>query len=713
MNIHVKSAHSVRLPTMRKYADPKLEKSDGVMIDGALYGLDRRDADGITLMSLMQPVVQRRLSRREFWELYYGGRLSIHRGTVGSVDPVVAKLLQRPLASFPKDDQDEAMRRLFYIEHLERLYAAGRVSLTRLGYVKAIRQAAWLWRRDRASDLGVAQKKLPLEQPSAGTLKEWRSRYVSSGKQLVALVPAHSEKGNTGSKLDGRVEVIVDELVRERFLTQERIPLAQVHDEICSRVMQLNDTLPQSQQLPDPHVNTVSAWIKRHYTDFEILVARHDRDFAVKKMKQVKKGPVGLWPMHTIQMDYVRLDVAVLTPEGHPLFGKVRASRPWLVMATCTLTDMVVGWYLTFEAPNWQSAMACLRHAVLPKDLSRYPGVLSDYPCMGGFAVLMMDNEKAFRSMSLKVAVASLKATVKWGPAGTPSRRGKIERTIRSFNADVTGFMPGKTFSNVTEKGDYDPVARAAYSFEELEARVARWVVDIHHNRPRGLFGLTPLQKWEKFGGTVSVLDSAADLDALLAITVQRTIQREGVRVFGLRYNHPALQKLINRSGGKGREYAIKMNPADLGDILVYDDMDEKWLYVPCTEPEYAEGLDIDSRRREMALARKLNGGNSPSRRHLLKAREDLNREAAAKGAQPKKYTDPKSIEYYTQHLDDPLFDMLMESRPKRRRRGADDSVIEAPSVTMPDPEANSPDPIDRDQVTDGSDVDFDNEESW
>lgn len=668
MNMHVSNLGAIFLPKMKKYADPKLEKSDGLIIDSVWYAYLRRDVDGITVRSMDAHCVERRLSRREFWELYYSRRLTLHRGSLANVDPVVARLLARPLESFPKEDVEEAMRRLFYVDVIEKMYAAGRASLTKLGYGKAARIAAWLWRRQQAGETGVQSKTLGLSIPDWTTLRVWRTRYVSAGNQLVALVPAHSEKGLGGSKLDGRVQVIIDELVRTRFLTLERLPLAQVHEEICCRVMDLNDTLPVADQLQEPHYNTLSGWIKRNYTDFEIMVAREGKDVAIQKMQQVKKGPVGSWPMHTIQMDYVRLDMMAVTKKGDPLFGSVKASRPWLVLAICTLTDMIVGWYITFEPPSWQSAMACLRHAVLPKDLSHLPGILSYYPCMGGFKILMLDNEKAFRSQSLKVAVASLKASVKWGPAGQPRRRGKVERTIRTLNSDVTGFVPGKTFRNVQERGDYDSEGMAAYEIEEIDARVARWVVDIYHNRPRGLFGLTPLQKWEKFGGTVSVLDSAADLDALLAITVQRTIQREGVRIYGLRYNSPALQKLLNRSGGRGREYAIKINPADLAHILVFNDMDEKWEYVGCVTPDYAEGVDLETWRRELALARKMNGGNSPARRHLLTARKALNEEAARKGAQPRRYTDQKMIDYFQQRIDDPLFDLLEDARPRRRR---------------------------------------------
>jgi len=695
MNVHVTNPGAVALPKMRKYADPKLEKSDGLVIDGAWYAYVRRDVDGISVRSMDAQCVERRLSRREFWELYYARRLTLHRGSLANVDPVVARLLARPLDSFPKQDVDEAMRRLFYLDVLDKMYAAGRVSLTKLGYGKAARTAAWLWRRQQAADAGVPARSLPLTIPDWTTVRDWRGRYISAGKQLVALVPAHSEKGLGGCKLDGRVQVIIDELVRIRFLTREEIPLVQVHEEICGRIMEMNDSLPPADQLQEPHYNTLSGWIRRNYTDFEIMLARKGKEAAIQKMKQVKKGPVGSWPMHTIQMDYVRLNMMAVTKKGDPLFGSVKASRPWLVLAICTLTDMIVGWYVTFEPPSWQSAMACLRHAVMPKDTSHVPGILSDYPCMGGFKILMLDNEKAFRSQSLKVAVASLKAAVKWGPAGQPRRRGKIERAIRTLNSDVTGFVPGKTFSNVQERGDYDSEGMAALEIEEIDARITRWVVDVYHNRPRGLFGLTPLQKWEKFGGTVSVLDNAADLDALLAISVQRTIQREGVRIFGLRYNSPALQKLLNRSGGRGREYAIKINPADLAHILVFNDMDEKWEYVGCVTPDYADGVDLETWRRELALARKMNGGNSPSRRHLLTARKALNEEAGRMGAKPRRYTDQRTIDYFREHIDDPVFELAEAVRPVRRRAKA--------VANPPDPRGEAGDvPVETDVQTQG-----------
>lgn len=686
MNQHVRPQLANPLPRMRNYPDPLLEKGDGLVIDGMWHQFIRRDPEGITVQVMDASGVQRRLGRKEFWELYYSHRLSIQRSALAaaSMDAVVARLAARPLEAFSKDEVEKAMWKLFHVQFLERMQDEGRVGRVRLGYKKAAKMSAWLWRRQQAAEAGKPVHSLPLQIPGWSSLREWQWRYESSGKQLVSLVDGHSEKGTAGSRLDGRVEAIIAELVRTRFLTREEIPLAAVHEEICAHVMELNDRLPASDQLGEPAYSTVDGWIKRNYTIFDVTLARKGREAAIQKLKLVRKGPVGLWPMHTIQMDFARLDMFAVNKDGDPLFGTVERSRPWVVIAVCTLTGMIVGYHITFEPPCWQSAMACLRHAVMPKDLSSYKDIQSDYPCMGGFKIVMMDNDKAFRCQSLLIAVASLKAAVKWGPAGQARRRGKIERTFRTINHDFAAFTPGRSFHNVQARGDYEAEALAAFTLAEIHERFTRWVVDIHHNRSQAPFGLTPLQKWEKFGGAVHVLDKAADLDALLAITIQRTIQRQGIRVFGLRYRSPVLERLLQRSGGKGRQYAIKINPDDLMSVLLFNDVDEKWEYIPCVTPEYVEGIGLEEWRRQCVLARKLNGVGSPARRHLLEARRLLNEEAAARGAVPRKRLDEKELEYFRENTEDPVFDIVDEDRPRRRRKAGRATEADAVDTHVP-----------------------------
>lgn len=457
MNQHVRPLPANPLPRMRKFPDPMLEKGDGIVIDGMWHQFIRRDREGITVQVMDASGVQRRLCRQEFWELYYGHRLSIQRGSLAaaSMDAVVAKLAARPLEAFKKAEVEKAMWKLFHVQLVARMQDEGRVKRNRMGYRKAAKIGAWLWRRQEAAETGKPAHTLPLKIPGWSTLREWQWRYESSGNQLVALVDGHCEKGTPGSRLDGRVEAIVADVVEKRYLTLEENPKALVHEEICARVMELNDRLPKSEQVGEPAYATVSAWINRHYSVFDIVLARQGPEAAIQKLKLVRKGPVGLWPMHTIQMDFARLDMFAVNNDGDPLFGTVEKSRPWVVIAVCTLTGMIVGYYITFEAPCWQSAMACLRHAVMPKDLSGFKDIRSDYPCMGGFKVLMMDNDKAFRCRSLLIAVASVKAAVKWGPAGQARRRGKVERTFRTINHDFTAFTPGRSFHNVQARGDY------------------------------------------------------------------------------------------------------------------------------------------------------------------------------------------------------------------------------------------------------------------
>lgn len=318
------------------------------------------------------------------------------------------------------------------------------------------------------------------------------------------------------------------------------------------------------------------SWLHRHYDDYEIVFARKGPDAAAQMGNLVRRGPVGNHPMHTIQMDYVHLDVVAVNPKGHPLFGTLERSRPLGRRGDLHADGDDCGLPYHVNAPIMGVGAGGPQSCRQAEDLSAYPNILGHYPCMGGMKVVQMDNEKAFRSRSVVLGIRSIGATPEYGPAGKANRRGKIERFFRTVNYDFTAFMPGRTFGSPGERGDYDPEKLACFELHEIYERFTRWVVDVRHNTPRGVFRLTPLQMWEKFGGVVHVPPKAADLDCP-SLSRSSALCSEKSPIFGLRFTARCLEKLLRRSGGKGRRYAIRVNPDDLTMVELYNDLEHKW----------------------------------------------------------------------------------------------------------------------------------------
>lgn len=500
----------------------RLEKGDGLVIDGVWYAYLGSDQEGVRARVMDGTGVERKLTHWQFFSLYYASRLEIRRRAIGHVPAAIVEGIRRPLQAYKPTEIDEGLRRLEYVQLARRLHRSGTIKRRLEDYERAARAGARLRRRRLARERGVPVTQLGLESVSRSALRQWYMRWEASGYMLAALIPQDWKKGNRKTRLDGAVVAVIREFVEKRYLVSARPPLSFAHAAIGARVMELNEGRKAHERLSEPDIRTVRSWIDRNYDEFTIIERRWDTETAIQKLGQVRRGPVGAWPMHTVQIDYARLDVFAVTSSGDPLFGTVERSRPWIIAAICTLTNMIVGYYLTFEPPSWVSVMQCLRHMVLPKDVSNVNGLQSPYPCLGTCEVLQMDNEACFRSRSMAVTAASLNIETDYGPAGKSRIRGKIERFFREVNHNFLALTPGRSFHNVVARGDYDGEGLATFTLDDLTRRITLWIVDVYHNRPNGgLLGMTPLQAWNSLKELgVGLPAKVTDLDALLSMTV-------------------------------------------------------------------------------------------------------------------------------------------------------------------------------------------------
>ena len=120
-----------------------------------------------------------------------------------------------------------------------------------------------------------------------------------------------------------------------------------------------------------------------------------------------------------------------------------------------TATRCILGIYIGFNPPSYQSVAACLKDCFLPKvNLHRdYPGIVNEWPAYGVMHNLVVDGGLEFYSASLEQVCLSLNINWIAAPRRTPWFKGKIERFLGTMNRAVAHGVPGTTFSNIFEKG--------------------------------------------------------------------------------------------------------------------------------------------------------------------------------------------------------------------------------------------------------------------
>lgn len=179
-----------------------------------------------------------------------------------------------------------------------------------------------------------------------------------------------------------------------------------------------------------------------------------------------------------VQIDHTKADVFVVDEETRQPVG-----RPWLTLAMDVCSRMVTGFYLTMDAPSrlWtQSVPVALRlRQVGMVERTRDHGALARCRAAGHGAC---DDSTDFRSRAFKRGCRAPASAPEWRPPGEPRFGGHIERLIGTQMGRLH-LLPGTTFSNEQDLGDYNSKRHAALTLRELERYIALDIVGSYHQR--------------------------------------------------------------------------------------------------------------------------------------------------------------------------------------------------------------------------------------
>jgi putative transposase len=289
-------------------------------------------------------------------------------------------------------------------------------------------------------------------------------------------------------------------------------------------------------------------------------------------------------PLAIVQIDHTRCDVMLVADDqNRGLLG-----RPWLTVAIDVYSRCVVGFLVSFDAPSATAVALCLESAILPKDeWLREQGMDATWPMFGKPVVLLLDNGSDFHSQALRRGCEEFGISLQYRPVKQPHYGAHVERLIGTLMKRVH-LVPGTTFSNTRERGNYDSAKRAVMTLREFRAWLVDQITRWYHAKPhRGLGGRTPSQVWEagwRSGEKIAlppIVASPIELRAAFMPVTWRKVQRTGLELWGLRYWHEELAPLI----GSDERLCIRYDPRDVRYILARG-TDGLLLEVPVVSPD-------------------------------------------------------------------------------------------------------------------------------
>ncbi len=519
----------------------------------------------------------RRVAQSELMERYLDGRFKFIETNPAPSPNCKTKRAENAIQQFnrlPEKLKERAKYRRRYVTTL----------LTQLGPTPTRALAEHIIRRE------WEQVKWPDRPPHYVTVWRWLKRYAPSGNDIRAVVDRYCCSGNREARQPAKFVEILQAAIDKVYLTEERNTVQDTLDHAIAEIKRENVLRVESEQLPMPRLRHVKRLIST-IPAYDRYAARHGRRAADVYFRSVKKAPGTSLPLERVEIDHTRLDVFVIDEETMLPLG-----RPWLTLSLDFHTRSILGFDLSFDPPSHLTVARCLRHAMLPKGSlkEKYPSVKGTWDMYGVMDTLVCDNGAEFHGDSLELACLTLGITLQYCPRKQPWFKGSVERVLGTVNRGVAHGIPGTTFSNFLEKGDYDAAKKATMTLSTLREILHVWIVDYYHQHPHRTLHDTPAHAWqiETIGLDIPVPADPDELKVLLGKAETRQLTHKGIELNSLFYNSPEVQ-LVTRRLGNNIAVPVRYQADDLGEIHILVPDTDSYLAVPALDQDYARGLTL------------------------------------------------------------------------------------------------------------------------
>ncbi len=533
------------------------------------------------------------------------------------------------LSGVPKREISGLLFRLEWVEHFLALEEAGEVTRSDAGVavatgrIHAELEAQRLGRNAEGGRKGQVNSRPkasdhPVRKPCGKTLLRYVTRFERGGRSPLALRSGHHRSGNRTVRLEPEALRLLIEAAKG-YMSIERPKKAACYRFMRAAARELN-LKRVAEGLPEIRCPAK----QRLYEEIDALPV-----FQVHAARRTPAEAMAIYGPLGAGLDVKRagqrvefdewLVHAQSLLEEHEVWPRLDASwretakrhRLWVCEALDAASRLTFALSFASTGGTTENAMSCLAMVFADKSpLAAWAGAKSRWDMRCSPEEIVTDGGGGFVSEEFEAAVLDLLGDKATTPAGVPQLRGRSERNFLTKEMKLMPLLPGRTFNNAVERGDYPAEERAVILDTVLRKLIIIHVVDEQHNSPHGgLKGATPLDTWDDLVATYGIYKEpdAEDRRNALGAKLTRTVGRHGVHVLGLHYTSEELERRFRDEGP--RAATVSVDPADLGHVSVWSN--DGWLPCVCTQRglsgvplEVWVAAEADLRRRHAARAR-------------------------------------------------------------------------------------------------------------
>ena len=515
-------------------------------------------------------------SPSRFGQLYSrddGSESKMKQSDIDFFKPEVTEEFQDVFA-FTEDQREEAIHRFNLLNSLIDIHGP---CLT----IKKIEQS-----QDQLHD------KFGTDVPSVISIYRYWKLYKEGDFELSSLVPKKTT-GNTHSKISKEVEPFINDAINCYY--HETAPTQQaVYTRMEVEIIRFNEL--HRKNLSPPTLQAFRQRLKK-VPAYNKMVIKQGQTKTNNYYRKIGKQLPTSRVLERVEADHTRLDLFVIDE-----VRQIPLGRPYLTVLHDNHTKSIIGFYLGFEPPSFLAIAMALENAILPKDYVKelYPRVQNSWPCCGLPENLIVDNGAEFNSYDFKICCKELNIEVGKNPVRKPWLKASIERFFGTLNKNLLSPFPGKSFSNIFERGDYDSQKNAIISIDRIIEFVHIWLIDIYQSKPNQLETNIPNLSWcDSINGSLPprlYKGSRNDLKFNLSKNLTRKLNRNGIKLAStIRYSSKQLSLYFGQISKANESFMvnIKYNPSCLSKIYVLDESNNTFFSVPAVDLEYASSVSM------------------------------------------------------------------------------------------------------------------------
>ncbi|MCW5728529.1 Mu transposase C-terminal domain-containing protein [Parvibaculum sp.] len=419
--------------------------------------------------------------------------------------------------------------------------------------------------------------------PSVGTFYRWKRAEDEARAMGACAVPGHARKGNHTNRVSPEVQEIIRRKLAKDYLSDRRLSLANVWKDIVAIVDEENAKRSEEERFPLPGIGAVRRALRRTFSPHEICIKREGRIAADRKFRIAGKSLAPDYPMQFVQIDHTVSDQIGLDEDLIAILGRL-----YVAAASDVYSGMIVGLQVGFVPPSTASLFSLIRNMILPKTYvqERWPEIQTVWECDGLASHLGVDRGNDLLSKPHIALGHEFQMEIGVCGARRPYQKGGIENFFGLLSRNFSRRIPGATFSNPVERGEYNSMKRACLAYTDIVRLLHQWVIEVHANQPRNEDeSRTRRELWNEGLSKRPHIPPRpiADLGVFMAGRAQPTLNGKGVRINNQFYRSTELELLRRRIGDK--KVRVRFDPADMGEAQVFDHQNDLWIPVYNVDP--------------------------------------------------------------------------------------------------------------------------------